>query len=612
VERALIDQLSSNGSQAARRRDVSRAGPILVALVGVVALAQAWVFGPDLQVDFGRELYLPWRVAQGDRLYVDVAHWSGPLSVAWHALLFTIFGESLAIVKLSNVAVLMAISFFVHALAVRFAGEIAAVVTTGFFVGALAFAQLLPLANYDYLTPYAHELTHGLVLALAGLHAMACLDRDRPRVPFVCGLLLAAVAATKVEVVVAYSAALVFGFGLPCLTDCAARRGKALADLGRLAAGLVLGLLLGTVLLAWHAGAGAALIGWTEPWRVLMTTDVSALPFYRYVMGTLDLTASLSRILRGGLFDLVALGGIAGLAVGWRRFGSERATPAVVVCVVLLPFLLQPPWMAVALAISPIFVIVALLFGASLVRDLQRIGVDHAARTAVLVFALVLAAKMALRAQLSHYGFVLYMPAALVCVACLVGLFPWQVEKRGGSRVLAVALGSSLVIAAGMGLQAKTTTQREARNAEFGEAGDAMRADARAREMSQALAYLEALPRDATVAVLPEGIMLNYLARRVNPTPYINFMPPELEMYGEATIVDAFRASPPDVVVYVHKRAGLYGTPFFGRDYGRSLYGFVQANYRPAETWGGAPFDPGTRFGVRVLERVGAAPPSVP
>ncbi len=583
---------------------MSRVGPFFVVLVGVVALAQAWAFGPDLQVDFGRELYLPWRVAQGDRLYVDVAHWSGPLSVAWHALLFTIFGESLAIVKASNVAVCAAISFFVYALAARFAGGIAATVTTSFFVGALAFAQLLPLANYDYLTPYAHELTHGLALSLAGLYAMACIDRGRARVPVVCGLLLAAVAATKVEVVAAYAVALAFGFGLPCLGGDVAGRRSARADLARLFAGLALGLVLGTVLMAWHAGVEAAFTGWTEPWRVLLVSDVSTLPFYRYVMGTLDLPASLSRIFRGALVDLVALSLIVGLAMGWRRFGPQRATPAVVMFVVLLPIVLPLPRASIALVIAPILLVVALLFAVSLARDLQRAGVGNAAQTAVLAFALALAAKMALNAQLAHYGFALHMPAVLICIACLVGLFPQQVEKRGGSRVLAIALGSSLVIALGLGLHVKTSAQRDTRDALFGRAADTMRADSRAREMNQALAVLETLPHDATVAVLPEGIMLNYLARRVNPTPYINFMPPELEMYGESTIVDAFRAAPPDVVVFVHKRAGLYGTPFFGRDYGRSLYGFVQANYRPVETWGGRPFDPTTRFGVRVLEHV--------
>ncbi|MFT5696093.1 MAG: hypothetical protein ACI9QQ_002073, partial [Myxococcota bacterium] len=106
-----------------------------------------------------------------------------------------------------------------------------------------------------------------------------------------------------------------------------------------------------------------------------------------------------------------------------------------------------------------------------------------------------------------------------------------------------------------------------------------------------------------TVAVLPEGVMLNYLSRRESPTRYINFMPPELSLYTSAAIIEAFEQSPPDYVLLVHKRTGLYGTPFFGRDYGRALYGWVRQNYQMVETFGGVPFAEKTRFGISMLVR---------
>ncbi|MBW2390392.1 MAG: hypothetical protein JRG89_18470 [Deltaproteobacteria bacterium] len=121
--------------------------------------------------------------------------------------------------------------------------------------------------------------------------------------------------------------------------------------------------------------------------------------------------------------------------------------------------------------------------------------------------------------------------------------------------------------------------------------------------MSDALVFLERLDADTRVAVLPEGIMLNYLARRVTPTRYINFMPPEMSLYGSDTIIEAFRRDSPDYVVFVHKRTGLYGVPFFGRDYGRALHSWVIANYHVVETFGGRPFDEKTRFGITILAR---------
>ena len=66
------------------------------------------------------------------------------------------------------------------------------------------------------------------------------------------------------------------------------------------------------------------------------------------------------------------------------------------------------------------------------------------------------------------------------------------------------------------------------------EASDAFIGDARVAYVNRALEYLrERMAPDETLAVLPEGVMLNYLLRRRAPTPYINYMPPELRLYGE-------------------------------------------------------------------------------
>ncbi len=105
------------------------------------------------------------------------------------------------------------------------------------------------------------------------------------------------------------------------------------------------------------------------------------------------------------------------------------------------------------------------------------------------------------------------------------------------------------------------------------------------------------------MAALPEGVMLNYHARRVNPTGYINLMPPELEMFGEEEIVRAFASHPPDYVLLVHKDTDEYGVRFFGSDgYGELIMQWVCDHYRPVRTLGAEPLC-GDKFGVKILER---------
>jgi hypothetical protein len=104
----------------------------------------------------------------------------------------------------------------------------------------------------------------------------------------------------------------------------------------------------------------------------------------------------------------------------------------------------------------------------------------------------------------------------------------------------------------------------------------------------------------------PDGIlafMINYLTRRRNPTPYINFMPPEVLAYGEANMVRALEAHPPDFMVVVDKDTSEYGVPRFGRDYGRLIATWVtEKKYDVVASFGPRPLT-GSGFGVLLIKR---------
>lgn len=91
------------------------------------------------------------------------------------------------------------------------------------------------------------------------------------------------------------------------------------------------------------------------------------------------------------------------------------------------------------------------------------------------------------------------------------------------------------------------------------------------------------LPANATLAVLPEGIMINYLSRRVNPSPYINLMPPEISIYGERAVLNSLKTSPPDFIILVHKDTSEYGKGLFGSDpsYGKQTMDWIIFHYAP-------------------------------
>src|SRR5262245_12190700 len=78
------------------------AGPLVIAAAGIAMVAHTWRTWPDPLIDFGREIYLAWRVSAGDTLYAEVMHYNGPLSVYLNALVFRIFGPGVLTLALAN------------------------------------------------------------------------------------------------------------------------------------------------------------------------------------------------------------------------------------------------------------------------------------------------------------------------------------------------------------------------------------------------------------------------------------------------------------------------------------------------------------------------------
>ena len=76
------------------------------------------------------------------------------------------------------------------------------------FVLLFAFAQFVGIGNYNYVCPYAHEMTHGLMLSLAGAGGgMAAWSGVKLRLGTLSGLALGLAFLTKAEVFLAGAAA---------------------------------------------------------------------------------------------------------------------------------------------------------------------------------------------------------------------------------------------------------------------------------------------------------------------------------------------------------------------------------------------------------------------
>jgi hypothetical protein len=229
----------------------------------------------------------------------------------------------------------------------------------------------------------------------------------------------------------------------------------------------------------------------------------------------------------------------------------------------------------------------------------------RALRIAFLLLSLLLLLKILFAARIFHYGFVLAVPASMVIAIALLGWIPSAIRSRGGQGALFRSWGAGLLLAfTAINLVVIVNRLREETYA-LGSGPDRIRTDeARGRVVDRAMAIVEGrLGPDGTLVAIPEGVSINYLARRRNPTPYVSFLPPEVIHFGEAKMLRALDESLPDMVLHLHTQTESMGTGRFGVGYGQLLVAWMSDNYVVVERIVGATHGDEPPFRIDVLVR---------
>jgi hypothetical protein len=228
------------------------------------------------------------------------------------------------------------------------------------------------------------------------------------------------------------------------------------------------------------------------------------------------------------------------------------------------------------------------------------------------LWSLGLLAKLGLFCRIWHYGFVLAMPAFLSAIYLLLWRLPSLLERRGVQPMPFRALLSLALILGLTRLTIASQTLYAEKSMPVGSGADQMFAfdphyRGRDAQIAAALLWMETnCPPGATLAVLPQGAMLNYLARRDNPTAYPAWNPPEMAAFEQAAMTDQFIRHSPDYIVLLQVDYGEYGENFFGveKRFGLDLMRWIDAHYRPVWQSGHDWLKDG-QFGIKILRKEG-------
>lgn len=584
--------------------------PLLIAPASAVLVVRSWLKWPDVLVDYGQQLYVAWRLSEGEVLYRDLAYFHGPLSSYVHAGVMRLWGVSLLSLVFFNLMVVAGLVVLMYKMLADAGSRFSATAACLVFVTVFAFAQYLAIGNYNYVCPYTSEITHGLVLALAAIYALQLHARTGKRTPLiVSGLALGLTFLTKTEVFTA--AALALAAGLAALfwrerlpAGEATRRTASLALAALVPPALAFGLFCLAVSPSEALGSVTAAV------TSLFGEGTSELLFYRSRMGLDAPVPNLGRLAVTSLWYLAAL--VPALAAAHLAPSPSAAVRGTLV-LAWIPVLVlawnvgSPLWLQTGRPLPVCMVVLAAAAVAALVRE-RRAGALPGPRPAVAVltlavFALALLTKILLNSRVYHYGFVLAMPATLLVVLAWLEWIPRWIDRRGGRggvfRAVAVAV---LAVAVAAHLLA-TERRFRAKDHLAASGADAFWSDARGRAVDALLEYLASVEaEEPTLLVVPDGIMLNYLARIPTPLPYLNYVPTEVFAYGEERILGELRKRPPDFVAVVDKSTAEFGFPYFGRDYARGLSGWIRESYETVGVIGNVPLT-GKGFGIEVMRR---------
>jgi hypothetical protein len=593
-------------------------GPLIVFLAAICMAAWTWQTWPDVLIDFGLQLYVPWRISQGAVLYRDVTIFTGPLSSYYNAQAFGMFGPSLRVIELANLPILVGILAIVYGVAEYLYGRICAVACGLSFVILFALARLTLTGNYNYVCPYEYEYTHGLFLGMiCALLLWRWLQTGKMWQAGAAGFVAGLAFLTRAEFFIAAAGPCLMAF----IFFVVKTKPKLLRNIG--AAASILGFMLippalSIILFSFAMPAKQAIIGTLGNWPGLLFSRVASQSFYREGMGldhplvsiqwlgiwsgiyiaAIILPAIWSLTLRGKraasaphtIFAAIICGGIAGIATYFYKNDIS-----------LWPAEFKP------------LILIALVCTASGISRFVRIDKtsSHQHRIALIAlistFAFLLLGKIFLDVRIYQYGCWLAMPAGMLLVGLIFGAIPkWISQRGGGGNVFqAGAAGIWITVLAFYLLQTRIGLTWATDSIATDGDGFFGRYD-RAPYIDRAVTVADQIiPPDKTLAVMPEGVIINYLSRRKSSIPYLNFNPPDLALYGEKNILDSLRHSSPDYIFLVNKQDSGFGTTYFGRDFGIDLYNWIIQNYTQIQVdadLGAAPMS-GPDFGLRLWVR---------
>jgi len=589
-------------SMAPRWRRLAPYGlPVLAAIAALAVSWQSWI---DPFVDSGREMDVPWRLLQGERLYGDVTYYYGPLGPWVNALALRLFGNGWLSLELVCAA-LSALIFVLLFRLTRRAGGLLSAMTATTLAAAVCIAA--PRGG-AFVFPYSSSGLFALAGGLLALDAAAAPGRRRR---WLAALGVAVALASRLEIGAAAAIALVLA-GIRSRHREETRADAQAVALGALIAGGVYGVALAAIPASSPLADGpfGPILGMPKEWAFL----------YRMISGLEQPGNASARILVSLLLDGMLLAAAAWWALPRTAERPPTARPAAdrpartprfaIAGLLLLAAYLLSPWCDSAKNLPPLLDVLPPVALAAALALLRR-PLEARARPQFLLFffSAAVASRVFFRIEVGprmgpHTS--LAIPGLLATAAVLV--FDLLAPRLPAPEVFRRRLAAVFAVAGILFLYRVERLDHRPQIAELRTAaGDLRLPAAKAAAIARTLEYLQGKARPGdTLTAFPESGFFNFVTGLRSPLRQDLIVPGVLSGSREAAAVRRIDAAGPKYILLCNRTTAEFGPAAFGRDYAVQLWSDVGRHYVLAAAFGpAAPAAPiGAKdFFIRLYER---------
>jgi hypothetical protein len=605
--RVVLPTSDESGAAAAPNplARILREWPDAAARAAIVAVAftlfwLTWAHWGSIQVDCGREVYVPYQILRGKLLYRDLWYPYGPLEPYISALLLKLFGEHLNVLYFLGLSLVIACALVLFDLGKLVAGR-----AVGLTVGLALLLWGFNFTIFNYIFPYTYSAPMGMLFSLICLFLTLRHVLDGRSLMF-AGLAAGLTLITKQEMGIACYIMLAFVLLAEIVIQRSVR--GLLSDVAACAPGLLL---------------AAAVYGWFF-WKV--TPEVILHANWQFAPGSYFLrtygaraSANIGlRFVPSELLSLIVNG--AGALLAWvflSKVGRNLKRWSFFIIVAFLATILalvhysaapfgranNVAWYVLLFPRGMFFIGCA--FFAYAMNQLRRKPCERGllAESTLGFFALLCAIRVMAETSPFEYSVFYTVPLFLVfiiaisrCMAMAAPSLP--LERR-------CVFVNSLLAAEIILFAAVVLPIRSGRTTKFESGWGAIYLTAdNARTARQILDFMLQQKQDGRrVVLVPELPIMYAFAASEAPSRWYSVVAGYMSPDQERGYVTELGRARPDYVIYCDRPLTWNWNPVFGRDYDRAVYEWMDTNYKVVGEFGHFQADSGVALAGLLYQR---------